>query len=75
MLMLLDDSLQVNVAYYADQHEYEDTVCLTFVEHCPKDERIFKADETRIFLTPDQADQLALALQQVAAGSRRSVQS
>lgn len=70
--MFLDDSLQVSVEYDADQHDYEDTVGLTFVEHCPKDERIFKADETRIFLTPDQAEQLALVLQQVATESRRS---
>ncbi len=72
LLMLVDDSLQLSVEYDADQLEYEDTVCLTFVEDCPKDEHIFKADETRIFLTPDQADQLALALQQVAAEGRRS---
>ncbi len=74
LLMLVDDSLQLSVEYDADQQDYEDTVCLTFVEHCPKAECIFKADETRIFLTPDQAEQLALALQQVATESRRSAQ-
>ncbi len=64
-LLLLDTSLQVEVAYDAEQRDDADTVCLTFAEHCPTDERIFKADETRIFLTPDQAEQLARARMQV----------
>ena len=71
-LLLLDDSLQVEVAYDAERRDYEDTVRLIFVEHCPKDERIFKADETRIFLTPDQAEQLARGLQQAATASRQA---
>jgi len=61
-LSLLDDSLKVAIYFEQTDSEFDDDICICFEEDCPEDERIFKADETNIFLTPDQANQFALAL-------------
>ena len=56
-VFLLDKSLKVEV--YCDEmdREFEDNICVSFVETCPNDEKIFRADETNIYLTPAQAEQ------------------
>ncbi len=69
-IMLLDDSLQVEIFYEETDSGFADNICICFVEDCPPDERLFKADETNIFLTPDQAMALATALMNAAAESR-----
>lgn len=69
-IMLLDDSLQVEIFFEETDSNFADNICICFVEDCPPDERIFKADETNIFLTPEQATQLATALMNAAAESR-----
>jgi hypothetical protein len=61
-LYLLDNSLQVSVYFDATDSEYDDNICISFVEDCPEDEKIFLAGETNIYLTPEQACRLAAAL-------------
>jgi hypothetical protein len=65
-VMLLDNSLKVEI--YCDQmdSEFEDNICISFVEECPEDEKIFKADETNIYLTPQQAEQFGNLLARAA---------
>ena len=69
-IMLLDDSLQVEIFYEESDSGFADNICICFVEDCPPDERLFKADETNIFLTPEEAMALATALMNAAAESR-----
>lgn len=61
-VFLLDDSVKVEV--YCDEmdNEFEDNICVSFVEECPEEEKIFKADETNIYLTPKQAEKFGQLL-------------
>jgi hypothetical protein len=66
---ILDDTVRVRVYYEKEDCRFEDNICISFFESCPEDEKIFRADETNIFLTPEQARKLCMALQK-ASGSR-----
>lgn len=68
-ISLLDNSLIVEVYFEKNDSEYDDNVCISFMESCEEEECIFKAYETNIFLTPIQARELAMALLQVAQES------
>ncbi len=70
IISLLDGSLKVQIFYEEPDASFEDNVCISFLEDCPEDEKIFKAGETNIFLTPEQAAQLAEALSKAAAESK-----
>ena len=61
-LFLLDDTLAVDVYFDRSDNQFSDNVCIRLWESCPEDEKIFIADETNLFLTPDQALQLAQML-------------
>ncbi len=61
-IQLLDESLRVRVYYECDDCSYDDNICISITEECPDDEKIFIADETNIYLTPEQAKSLAMAL-------------
>ena len=61
-LSLLDNSLGVSIYFERSDSEFDDDICICFKEYCQEDEKIFKAGETNIFLTPEQANQLANAL-------------
>ncbi len=71
---LLDGTLQVGVFFENKDNEFEDNICICFKEDCPEDEKIFYAGETNIYITPDQArelaDQLTKAAEQSSHGSR-----
>ncbi|GAB4161388.1 MAG: hypothetical protein Fur0021_34510 [Candidatus Promineifilaceae bacterium] len=69
-IMLLDNSLQVEIFYEETDSGFADNICICFMEDCTPDERLFRADETNIFLTPEQAQELATALMNAAAESR-----
>jgi hypothetical protein len=58
-LYILDDTLSVEVFYDRSDDQFSDNVCLCLWESCPADEKILIADETNVFLTPDQARELA----------------
>ncbi len=69
-VMLLDNSLKVSIFYDECDCEFKDNICVKIIETCPDEERLFRADETNLFLTPEQASQLAHAL---VMASRRSL--
>ncbi|MGD0706827.1 MAG: hypothetical protein ABSA51_00085 [Anaerolineaceae bacterium] len=63
---LLDNSLTIDIFFEVKDKEFEDNVCVRMVEDCPDDERLFRAGETNVYLTPQEACQLAQALQAAA---------
>lgn len=66
---LVDDTLQVQVYYDPSDLEYDDNICLSIQECCPSEEKVLTADEVNLYLTPDQARQLAQALLEAVAAS------
>lgn len=73
-ISLLDNSLKVKIFFENSDREYDDAICIRMIEDCPGDEKIFRADETNIFITPDQAGLLVMALQRAIEQYRSSVQ-
>lgn len=61
-IMVLDDSLRVRIYYECDDCDYPDNICVSILEDCPDDEKVFINDETNLYLTPQQAQSLATAL-------------
>lgn len=61
-IYILDDSLSVDVYHECSDEEFRDNICLSITESCPQEERIFRYEETNIYLTPEQARSLAMAL-------------
>lgn len=61
-ITLLDGSLKLSIAYEASDHEFDDDICLCFEEDCPEDEKLFKADEVSIYVTPEQVALIVLEL-------------
>jgi hypothetical protein len=61
-ISLLDNSLKIKIYYDEGDCSYEDNICVSILEECPADEKIFRADETNLYLTPEQAIQLIQAL-------------
>lgn len=66
---LLDGTLQIEIFYDYEDEDLEDNICVSIVERCPPAERLLRAGETNIFLTPDQARDLGRALLQAVAHS------
>ncbi len=62
ILLLLDESLKVDVFFDPEDDQYEDNICLRFEEDCPESERLFRHEQTNIYITPSQACALANAL-------------
>jgi hypothetical protein len=62
VLTLLDGALMVEVVYSEEDRGFDDDILVRFTEECPNNERLFKADETNICLTPREAIRLAKAL-------------
>lgn len=73
-IKLLDDTLVVNIRHEASDQEFDDDICLTFFEDSPEEERIFNIEETHIYITPDQACLLILALERALKEYRVSNQ-
>ncbi|MDP3721780.1 MAG: hypothetical protein Q8R09_04895 [Anaerolineaceae bacterium] len=63
-ILLLDDSLQVEVFFESDDCGYEDNICLKIIESCAEVEKVFLHDESHLYLTPVQAQELVNALDQ-----------
>ncbi len=70
-IILLDGSLKLDVFYDCKDSQFEDHICLQIVEDCPKDEKIFYAGETNIYLTAEQAHQISEALLKAVHQSAR----
>ncbi|KAF0109818.1 MAG: hypothetical protein FD147_2042 [Chloroflexi bacterium] len=62
-ILLLDESLQVEIFFESDDYGYEDNICLKIIESCPEEEKVFVHDESHLYLTPTQAQALIDALQ------------
>ena len=71
-LYLLDDTLCVDIFYEKSDNEFCDNICIRFWESCPEEEKIFKAGETNMYITPQQARQLADLLIQAAGSSQEN---
>jgi hypothetical protein len=69
-IYLLDNSLKVDVCYEDTDSDYNDNIRICIVEECPDEEKIFIHDETNIYLTPEEANQLARLLDAAAQASR-----
>jgi hypothetical protein len=70
-ISLLDNSLKVDIYFEESDLDFEDDICICILEDCPAEEKLFRADETNIYITPDQAALLIMALQR-AMGEYRS---
>jgi len=62
----LDDSLQVEVFFSLEDCDLEDNICLKISESCPEEEKVFKHDESFLFLTRKQARTFAESLLEAA---------
>jgi hypothetical protein len=65
-LELLNGSLVIKVFYDPKDREYEDNICICLKEFGPDEEKILYADETNIFLTAEEARNLADLLRDAA---------
>ena len=65
-ITLLDGSLNLSIFYDAADSQFEDNICLRFQEDCVEDEKLFRADEVGIYLTPEQAALIVLELSRAA---------
>ena len=68
-LKILNGSMNIEIFFDKQDREYEDNICVCIKESGPDDEKIMYAHETNIFLTPDQARELARMLTQAAEQS------
>lgn len=73
-VVLLDGGLKISIFLEESDREFDDDICIQLIEDCPEDESILKFDETNIYITPDQACLLILALERAMASYRGSCQ-
>lgn len=69
-ILLLDETLSIEVFYECDDCDWEDNIWLRIREDCPEDERLFRHEETNLLLTREQAEQFIEALGAAVARSR-----
>ena len=74
-IYLLDHSLKVDVFYDPEDCKFNDNICVSLFESCPEDERILQADEVNIYLTEEQARELAEELLKAAKKSSHTQQN
>lgn len=67
---LLDDSLEISIFYEAKDHDLIDNICVKVIESCAEEVKVFKHDESYLFLTCEQAASLAQALLRAAEKSK-----
>lgn len=68
-IKILNGSMNIEIFFDKQDREYEDNICVCIKETGPDDEKIMYARETNIFLTPEQARELARLLAQAAEQS------
>lgn len=61
-IVLLDGTLKLRIFYDEQDEAFDDDICLCFAEDAPEDERLFRADETSFYVTPEQAALIVLEL-------------
>jgi len=70
-ITLLDGSLTLTIYYDAADREFEDNICLQFEEDSVEFESLFHAEETSLYLTPEQAALIVLELSRALEEARR----
>jgi hypothetical protein len=68
-IKLLGGELIVNICYENSDTEFDDNICLRFNEPCLDDTRIFRASETNLYITSQEARELAEILIKAAEAS------
>lgn len=68
-IYMLEGTLQIDIFYDCEDQDLEDNVCVQVTERCPPAERLLRAGQTNIFLTPAQARELGNTLLQAASHS------
>ena len=68
-IKLLDGSLLVDIYFEHSDKEFEDNICVHINETCPDEEKIFCVAETNVYLTPEQAKEIANLLLEAAEQS------
>ena len=68
-IKLLGGEVIVNICYENSDKEFDDNICLNFKEPCLDDTRIFRAAETNLYITPQEARELAEILLKAAEAS------
>jgi len=61
-IYLLEGTLQIDIFYDCEDQDLDDNVCVQVIERCAPEERLLRAGQTHIFLTPGQARELGEAL-------------
>jgi len=72
-IYLLDDTLKVDIFYEVSDTEFDDNIRVQIIEECPEEEKVFRQDETNLYLTPQQANALARLLDKAAQASRMNL--
>lgn len=68
-IKLLGGELIVKICYENSEKEFDDNICLSFYEPCLDDTRIFRASETNLYITSQEARELAGVLLKAAETS------
>jgi hypothetical protein len=66
---ILNGSLNVDIYFDKSDKEYDDNICVCLKEFGPEDEKILYAGETDLFITAEEARQLAAMLTDAAERS------
>ena len=69
-ILLLDESLQIEIFFASEDCDLEDNICLKISESCPEDEKVFRHDESHLFMTCGQAEEFANGLLEAVQKSR-----
>jgi len=65
-LELMNGSMTVEIFYDKRDKDYEDNICICLKESGPEDERVLYAEETNLYITPENARELADLLMKAA---------
>lgn len=68
-IFLLDDTIEIDIFFDCEDHDLEDNICVTIIERCDPSERLLRAGQTNIFITPTQAQALGNAFLHAAKHS------
>jgi hypothetical protein len=71
-IYLLDESLMINILYEPKDCDFHNNICLSIIEDCPEEEKIFGAEQSNLYITPLQARALASALSNAAHLSEKT---
>ena len=66
---LLGGELIIKICYQKDDEDFDDNICISFLEPCSEEARVFRASETNLFITAQEARDLAKLLLKAAETS------